>query len=133
MPTFPIAAELPGDRMGVRLSPVPRESEDVQHRVAVGVNVSERMVAAVVPKRAPDPPRQGDTPARRPRFWRSFTLTWPHHEQAALLGSSRPPVVMTAAAPRGRQLPWRRRSNLYRAPYTTYSEAQDAGAPGLTY
>lgn len=133
MPTFPIAAQLPGDRMAVRQSPAPRLAGDVVHRVATGVNVSERLVSASPYKPAPDPPRQGATASRRARFWRSFTLTWPFHEQEQLLGSSRRTVDPTASSPRGRQAPWQERTNLYRAPYTTYSEAVDSAVPGITY
>lgn len=130
---FPIAAPLPQDRTGMPLAPVPRESADVEHPTAIGFGVSERMVSAVGYRPAPDPPRQGATATRRARFWRSWTWTFTGHEQDALLGSSRRPVIPNAQGPRGRQAPHQQRTNIYRAPFQTYSEAQDAGAPGLSY
>jgi hypothetical protein len=130
--TFPVAAQLAQDRMAVPLAPAPRESADVTHRVAIGDAFSGRLVADVGYRPAPDPPRQGATATRRSRFWRQWTLTWPYHEQDWLLGRL-VPRNRGAQAPRGRQAAWADRTNIYRAPYVTYSEALDAGAPGLTY
>lgn len=131
MTLFPIAAAAPELRADQPIAAVPRMPDDVVVPTSTGLLVSERMVADVTYRPAPDPPRSGETAARRPRFWRAFVLHWPFHERETLLGNSRVMTSPLAQVPQGEQLPWIERTNLYRAPYSTYSQAQDSGIPGL--
>lgn len=73
-----------------------------------------RYRVAVQPQRAPDPIRYGDTPcrpARRPRYSMTAKRDWRAVQRDALLGNKMQ-VIKQMSAPRGRQLPFRNRSNI---------------------
>lgn len=132
---LPLAIPLDSDGV-MPTAPVPRLSADVEHPIATGDRFDLRLVSAGGSKRAPDPPRPGDTAVRRARFWRSFTLRDMSHEEEALgVVAGHGMIPVRRSVPRGRLLPWQERTNIYRAPYQTYSElvGAEAGvaAPGL--